>query len=721
MEQTETTKAMTIEDITNQEGPIEIAPDADEEGNDLRSAISKEALDGLIDAYHGDWPKIKKVLDAIPTGGLPQNEEELVKLVNALDLDWAKIADVLSKISPENIKASKNSEIGKVVLGRDDDNVIVSNIVGKKALRRVQLRTIKDLANKVMATYGPMESNTAIITGSSKETMVTKYSKDGHTVLKKNTYVDPIEMSIQAEAENITGRVEREVGDGTSSAIEMAALIFEQLCNIEESTSYRPYALMRSFQRVVDMIKKEIKSAGREITLDDIYDIAMISTNGNEDIAGKMKKIYKEYGNDVYIDVRPNTIPEDQVKVYDGMTIDVGYSDVAYVNSNDGTCDIRDARVYYFIDPIDTKEMVSLFEKIVIENIMTPLQEQGEPIPTVIVSPIMSRDMSSLMEQVVSMLYKYNEAGMISQKPPLLVITKLGVYEEYFNDISRLCGCKPIAKYNDPEIQKKDIEKGIAPTLDNVTEFYGKCEEVEAGVAKTKFIGPDLIYKKDEEGNIVTDEKGDPEHSETYSIVLSSLEGELVNAQNNKSDANTIGNLKRRINSLKANMIDFLVGGMSISDRDAKRDLVEDCVLSCRSASRNGVGFAANFEGYMASMLVWKRLHNMEDTEDKRQNAENRCDELMALIISTAYKTLQEKLYFTYEADPDIVAQIINDNVKYGNPLNLATGLHDGKVVTSIDTDCVILDSIAKIITLMFTANQAYLPSPVGNKYLNEK
>lgn len=691
MEQTEMTKAKTVEDIARDEGPIEVLPDTNEE---TKSAPA-----------------------------VPQNEEELVDLVNNLGLDWGKIADVLAAANPENIKASKDSKVGKVVLGGGEDEVIVSNIVGKKALRRVQLRTIKDLANKVMATYGPMESNTAIITGTNKETMVTKYSKDGHTVLKKNTYVDPIEMSIQAEAENITGRVEREVGDGTSSAIEMAALIFEQLCGIEESAKYRPYALMRSFQRVVDRIKEEIKSSGRELTLDDIYDISMISTNGNEDIAGKMKKIYKDYGKDVYIDVRPNTIPEDQVKVYDGMTIEVGYSDVAYVNGNDGNCTIRNANVYYFIDPIDTREMISLFEKIIYENIMTPMQEQGDPIPTVIVSPIMSKDMSALMEQVVSMLYQYNNAGAITQKPPLLVITNLGVYEEYFNDIARLCGCKPIAKYNDPDIQQKDIEKGIAPTLDNVVEFYGKCEEIQAGVAKTKFIGPDLIYKKDEEGHIISDENGDPMHSETYKIVLSSLEGELVNAQNNKSDANTIGNLKRRINSLKANMIDFLVGGMSVSDRDAKRDLVEDCVLSCRSAAKNGVGFAANFEGWMASMIVWKQIHDTNETaefENDRQRADSKCDELMAFIINTAYKTLQQKLYSTYETDSAKVEAIIDDNFKFGNPLNLATELHDGKVITSIDTDCVILDSIAKIITLMFTANQAYLPSPVGNKYLKE-
>ena len=582
----------------------------------------------------------------------------------------------------------------------------------------MQLRTIKDLAAKVMATYGPMESNTLIIRGNSKETMVTKYSKDGHTVLKGNTYLDPIEMSIQAEVEAITGRVEREVGDGTSSAIEMAALIFEELCNIEEESKYRPYALMRSFQRVVDIIKKEILSSGRELEIEDIYDISMISTNGNEEIASQMKQIYQEYGKDVYIDVAPNTNKHDEVKVYDGMSMDVGYSDVAYVNGADGYATIRDARVYYFLDPIDTREMISLFEKIIIENIMEPMQNDMDMIPTVIVSPIMSRDMSSLMEQVITMMYKYNEAGLISQKPPLLVITNLGVYSDYFNDISRLCGCKPICKYNDEKIYEADVKSGRAPTLDNVVTFYGQCDEVSAGVDKTKFIGPHLIYKRDENDNLIKDENGDPVYSETYNIVLSSLEGELVNAQNSKADVNTIANLKRRINSLKANMIDFLVGGMSISDRDAKRDLVEDCVLSCRSAAKNGVGFAANFEGYMAAMITWKRL---KDLREQGGIEVDTCDEMMALIIASAYKKMQEKLYSTYETDPEKVEQIITDGVeKYGNPFNLATELYDGKVITSIDTDAVILDSISKIIVPMFTANQAMLPSPVGNKYLND-
>ena len=238
-------RATTLATIETEEGPVELLED-----NEPAPVLER------------------RVSEIQP----PKNEEELVALVNVLGLDWAQIANVIAKEDPSKIKL-KNLQPDK------KEEPIISNFVKKSSLRKVQLRTIKDLAAKVMATYGPMESNTLIIRGNSKETMVTKYSKDGHTVLKGNTYLDPIEMSIQAEVEAITGRVEREVGDGTSSAIEMAALIFEELCNIEEESKYRPYALMRSFQRVVDIIKKEILSSGRELEIEDIYDISMISTN----------------------------------------------------------------------------------------------------------------------------------------------------------------------------------------------------------------------------------------------------------------------------------------------------------------------------------------------------------------------------------------------------------------------------------------------------------
>ena len=40
------------------------------------------------------------------------------------------------------------------------------------------------------------------------------------------------------------------------------------------------------------------------------------------------------------------------------------------------------------------------------------------------------------------------------------------------------------------------------------------------------------------------------------------------------------------------------------------------------------------------------------------------------------------------------------------------TEQYDGKVLTSIESEPMILDTISKIITIMFTANQAILQTP---------
>ena len=151
-------------------------------------------------------------------------------------------------------------------------------------------------------------------------------------------------------------------------------------------------------------------------------------------------------------------------------------------------------------------------------------------------------------------------------------------------------------------------------------------------------------------------------------------------------------------------MVEYLVGGVSTSDRDSVRDLVEDAVLNCRSAARNGVGRGANFEGFAASMYL------------EGQTSDNN----MYGVITQAYLKLLKTLYETKYSDKNKIDSLITDSIAKHNPLNLATGEFDGNVLCSIDTDIVILDTISKIITLMFTSNQFICPTPAENKYIIE-
>ena len=193
----------------------------------------------------------------------------------------------------------------------------------------------------------------------------------------------------------------------------------------------------------------------------------MISTNGNVDISNAITEIYKQYGMEVYIDLSTSNDKDHHVVAYEGMTLSAGYSDQAYINSlTDAICEISDARIYAFTDPVDTPEMVGYFDKILSDNIIVPFSQQrmDKVVPTVILAPRLSRDLSSSITSLTDWLYSFDQKTMQDQKPPVLVITNI-VFEEDYHDIIKLCNAKEIHKYINPEVQEQDQKDGKAPTL----------------------------------------------------------------------------------------------------------------------------------------------------------------------------------------------------------------------------------------------------------------
>ena len=163
-------------------------------------------------------------------------------------------------------------------------------------------------------------------------------------------------------------------------------------------------------------------------------------------------------------------------------------------------------------------------------------------------------------------------------------------------------------------------------------------------------------------------------------------------------------------------MVEFLVGGISISDRDALRDLVEDAVLNCASAAENGVGRAANFEGLSAIFKLCNEIDydNDDYVEIKIKEA-----------ILAAYYKAAHILYGSVIEEKDI-HDIIVKSITNNEPFNVidlfnADNLNEIEpkqdVLCSIKTDSVILDAISKIITMMVTSNQCLLQSTTLNIY----
>lgn len=580
-----------------------------------------------------------------------------------------------------------------------------TNIVKGKELRKVQQDTLHIIKDSLINTFGPNGSTTMIKKAPGEYAITTK---DGHTVLSNLKFTGVIESTVAQEIQELTTHIVKTVGDGTTSAIILSSIIFDKL--VDSELKGHPSAIITAFKDAVEEIIKEISKRNDKMpTLEDIYNIALTSTNNNEEVAIQLYNIYKEFGNDVFIDVGISNDENTKLKYYNGTTLKAGYADpVMITNQAKGTAELPMPLIYIFRDPIDTPDMVNLMNSIIKQNIVDPFNEHHNVnacVNTVIMAPKISSDLTQTMHEIVMMMHQY--------KFPLLIITNI-INEDVYEDLITLTGAKAINRYIDPELQKIDIENGKAPTIENIVTFGGTAELIVSDAVSTKFIRPANMYKE-----------GSNEYTEEFNNLIKALEAELEMAYENNESVATVGRLKRRINSLKANMVEFLIGGVSVADRDSVRDLVEDAVKSLRSACQYGVGYGSNYEGYIASNnLLDEQWESGVMPLSVKSNTSGQTlptlKEACIEIIGDAYTNLLSILYEISGYSEHDIEDIFETMEELNKPLNIRTNSYDGKVLTSIESDKVILSTISKIVTLMYTSNQFLIPDPVFNKYIEE-
>lgn len=582
----------------------------------------------------------------------------------------------------------------------------LSNLVEKKAVRRVQLEVLEKIASVISNTAGPFGSYSMIM----HQNALTEYSKDGHKVLSNFRFYKPLEQAVHDELLGITEHVIKKVGDGTTTAVQLSYLVYKELCEKSEEwekAGIPPYEIVSTFQKIVKDLTNHIKSDySRELTLDDVKQICLISTNGNEMVAEDISNIYKQFGKDVYIKIGTSNTESSILKTYDGILLNKGYSSPSFINNpEENTCTIRDPRIYYFPDPVDTPEMMQLFVTIFTNNIYDPyfkhMPENYKP--TVIIAPSVSQDLTKELQDIEQIFFSYEKAGAASSKPPFCIITGINDRVDNIGDIITLCGCPQIRKYINPDQRKADIEKGIAPDMNTVCDFYGSAERVVIDIDKCKITNPAKMFDE----NAETKEDGSREFSGVYRSLINFLESQIKIESQDKNNIEALTQLKKRLHSLTANFVEYNVGGVSAADRDNVRDLVEDAVLNCRSAAENGVGQGAGIAGFCA---VLDTMHDKDDTLV--------CD--IEAIIRDAYGQMIFNLYKSGMTESEAQA-ILDESVARQQAYNLREKTFDGnQVLGSIETDIAILEGISKIITIMYTTNQAFLVDPMQNGYIED-
>lgn len=598
-------------------------------------------------------------------------------------------------------------------------NVVLSNIVNEKSLRDVQMSTLRKIQEVVTRTAGPYGTSTMIM----HDSRFTEYTKDGHKVLSNIKFFKPLEQAVHDELIGITEHVVATVGDGTTTAVDLSYRIFSEMVKciseLQDGRGIPTHMIVEVFQDLVERIVAKIREHGRDLSIDDIYDICMISTNGNKMASEDIANIYKTYGVDTHIQLGISNTESSILKVYDGIVFNRGFNTPAFINNAEkNTVNMRNPRIYYFEDPVDTPEMCAMLMSIFQKNIYDHYQARDEQyVPTVILAPSISRDIQSDLEDIEKIFYAYDQAKQTASKPPFCIITGVNQAVDNINDIIMLCGCPAIRKFINPDAQAKAIEEGTAPTRDTIVDFCGSADAIEIDMSKTKIINPAEMFDKDAEPN----EDGSRPTSGTYNAMVAFYETQIRQMSEAKEDINTIGNMKRKLHFLKANLVEYLVGGISVADRDNDRDLVEDAILNCRSAAENGVGYGMGFEGYLATKQIRDEIGSgLKDLTENEWTDRQFIEWNMIDLIQKSYYDMIIDLLLTAYPKSEVNNIIEQMMVEEQKPINLRTKSFDGNhVLCSIKTDEVILQAISKIITLMYVTDQALLVEPTQNLYID--
>ena len=189
---------------------------------------------------------------------------------------------------------------------------------------------------------------------------------------------------------------------------------------------------------------------------------------------------------------------------------------------------------------------------------------------------------------------------------------------------------------------------------------------------------------------------------------------QLAQAKQDGKDMSGIGNLRRRVHSMKANMVDLYIGGATPEERDNRFDAAEDAVLNCMSAAEHGYGWGANVQGLLAIKEV---LSDENTTGDYKTIAQLFYNSYLDLISKLYGSSLNELPECMAQASDEVKAMVEETNSK-GIPVNLRTKQTDSLVLSSIRSDITVLEIVGKVVGMLVTTKQFLCQTPAHNIYI---
>lgn len=265
----------------------------------------------------------------------------------------------------------------------------VKNIKFNREAQDLLLRGVNRLADTVKVTLGPRGRNVLM----EKSFGAPNITKDGVSVAKEIEFEDKFENMGAQMVKEVASKTSDVAGDGTTTATVLAQSIFTEGTKLV-AAGHDPMKLKRGIDKAVDSVVDSIRKLQKQ-TKDrtEIFQVATISANGDDDIGNKIADAMEQVGKDGVITVEEGRSLETELEVVEGMQFDRGYLSPYFVTDPEKMLvELEDPFILLFDKKISNmKDLVPLLEEVArSSNPLVIIAEdiEGEALATLVVNKI---------------------------------------------------------------------------------------------------------------------------------------------------------------------------------------------------------------------------------------------------------------------------------------------------------------------------------------------
>jgi chaperonin GroEL len=525
---------------------------------------------------------------------------------------------------------------------------MTEKIVSAEEFRKGIQKGIDDLANVVGDTMGPM-GNTVIIKNAFSEITVTK---DGVSVAEDIDF-DPnsIENIGASMVKNVALKANNLAGDGTTTATVLAQALYT-IGSKNIVLGSKPGEFVRGIKLASRDLLTHLHKIKRKVTTDssELHSVALVSSNGDEEIAKCITDIYEELGIHAVISISQGSGINTVVNTIKGMQFDRGYlSPYSITDKVKGKIDFENPYIFLYDGKIT--EFRQVYQAVEFAG------SKGRPLV------IVAEDVKdSALRGLVINHAQANVRSAIVMSPGY---GKKRV--ERLRDMAVLFGAQVFDSTSDLE--------EVNP------EHLGECVRAEITDKDTAFIG----------GN------GDNEMIEERADFIQS---QIKHYKGNKYE---IDILEERLGKLTSGVSEIKVGAISREEGKELLDRVNDCKYAVRAALAEGVVDGGGVALLFAAQKLQKKKFKAEVSKSTRAGYSALLD-----VVEAPFNKILTNAGLTPELVKD---KIINSDTK-GFNVKTETYVDSNMVDGIIDPYKVIriaLESAVSIVGTLLSSNYAII------------